>query len=273
MKQRWIVLLSSLVVCVALAASGCAQGMPPTPPTRDAGQDAFVSIDAARPVTPDAPFVTMVDAATCEPACSADEQCCSGGCVGTDDNPNHCGRCGNRCPMGMVCAEGVCGGPTCTPACDTGETCTGGTCRCGAGAACTGTQTCCGTACVDTQTSATSCGSCGRACASGEACMAGRCVSTAPCGGSCPSGQMCCSGTCTRVDTVANCGACGRTCGASQECCGGMTCVSTQTDRNNCGGCGSACGMRGDACSMGSCTCGGAAACLISCTFGMCFPA
>jgi hypothetical protein len=41
---------------------------------------------------------------------------------------------------------------------------------------CTTGQTNCSGACVNLQTSAANCGACGRACASGLACVAGLCV-------------------------------------------------------------------------------------------------
>ncbi len=50
---------------------------------------------------------------------------------------------------------------------------------CGAGCVCEGTSTECGGACVDTQTDASHCGSCGLACGASERCVAGECVARA----------------------------------------------------------------------------------------------
>ena len=178
---------------------------------------------------------------------------------------------------------------SCTPACTNGSTCVAGVCRCGAGM-CAGASTCCGTACVDTQTNAANCGSCGMVCPTGRACTAGSCAvmcsvscpagttcsgalclcGTGPGARACAGGESCCGGACARTDTSANCGACGRTCAGSEECCGG-TCRNTNADRANCGRCGNDCGSSADGCSAGSCTCGGAPACfLLPCFFGNC---
>ncbi|CAB4278031.1 unnamed protein product [Prunus armeniaca] len=36
-------------------------------------------------------------------------QCCRGFCVNTNISPFNCGRCGNRCPFGVLCLYGLCG--------------------------------------------------------------------------------------------------------------------------------------------------------------------
>ncbi len=130
---------------------------------------------------------------------------------------------------------------------------------------CASGETQCGGACVNTATSATHCGSCGNACASGQTCVAGSCNAPITCTG----GQTDCSGTCvdTQTDT-SNCGACGTACSSGQDCMGGTcravttcptgqtacagTCVNTQTDNSNCGTCGTAC-PTGMACTAGAC--------------------
>ena len=66
-------------------------------------------------------------------------------------------------------------------------------------------HTLCGSSCVDTQTSASNCGSCGNACATGATCQSGACV--------CPGGEAACSGVCVDANANAdNCGRCGHSC-------------------------------------------------------------
>ena len=111
---------------------------------------------------------------------------------------------------------------------------------------------------MDTQTDASHCGACGKACTvSGATCEMGACA--------CPGGGTECAGVC--VDTLTNashCGGCGKGCtltgatcksgtcgcpGAEVECAG--ACVDTQTDPLNCGTCGHDC--LGGACQGGLC--------------------
>ena len=114
----------------------------------------------------------------------------------------------------------------------------------------------CGSRCVDTNSDAANCGSCGRACRTDQACSGGAC--------GCPSGQTECGGRC--VDPTRepqHCGRCGNVC-ASGRCTSGVcdcptgqtrcgtACVDTQTDAMNCGMCGRACRARG-ACIAGVC--------------------
>ncbi|MFO0602792.1 MAG: MXAN_6577-like cysteine-rich protein [Polyangiales bacterium] len=192
-------------------------------------------------------------AGRCAGGCSAGFGECDGnfsnGCeTNTATSAAHCGRCGNACPMGQVCAAGAC-----TPACTAG-------------------QTLCGGACVDTATNASHCGMCGNACPSGQVCTAGACVA-------CPTGQTACAGACrTLASDVANCGTCGRACAAGPQALAGtctagacrFTCaagfgdcdgvasngceLSLVNDPANCGVCGRACAM-GTVCSgVGTCT-------------------
>ncbi len=129
----------------------------------------------------------------------------------------------------------------------------------------------CGTDCVNTQNSASNCGSCGNACATGESCTGGSCQTPMPCT---TTGQTRCAGTCTDTSTDAtNCGACGTACSAGQSCVSGAcmttttcptgqtacsgTCTNTMTDVANCGACGHAC-TTGQTCTGGTC---GAAMC------------
>src|SRR5690242_11782591 len=57
--------------------------------------------------------------------------------------------------------------------------------------------------CGDPNTDPFNCGMCGHACAAGEACVGGHCVSN------CPTGETFCDGTCVNLQTdPMNCGAC-----------------------------------------------------------------
>lgn len=73
---------------------------------------------------------------------------CNRDCVNLNTDPRNCGRCGNACPPGGLCGNGVCG--------------------------CQG-LTICGNVCVDTATDRANCGQCGRACLPGEQCRNGVC--------------------------------------------------------------------------------------------------
>lgn len=158
------------------------------------------------------------DAGTDAPSC---EQCGGADCVDLTSDPGNCGKCGNACGNGEVCAAGTCAsgcgalvqcGNICCPS---GATCTGGQCTCPAGAAA------CNGACIDVTMDANNCGSCGKVC---------------------PSGTTCSSGACT--------------CAGGKTLCG-STCVDTQTDASNCGMCGNAC-VLGQSCNAGACACGSA---------------
>jgi len=120
------------------------------------------------------------------------------------------------------------------------------------------------------------CGACGNACAAGQLCSAGVCVT------SCGSGQTNCSSVCRNLTTDPDaCGACGTVCSANgvvSRTCGGSMCNGTcaagrancdgnlqsngceadiNTSVTRCGGCtGSACSFNNiaAACSGGNCT-------------------
>src|SRR5262249_38965328 len=101
--------------------------------------------------------------------------------------------------------------------------------------------------CGDTRTDPTSCGSCGVVCATGAACVDGKCA--------CPQAapDVCASGCASLQYDTDNCGACGHVCPYGSACFTGIctcppdfpqcgdVCANTRIDRNNCGACGNAC--------------------------------
>jgi hypothetical protein len=177
---------------------------------------------------------------TCCPA--ATPTCCAGTCVDLKTNRFNCGSCGNGCPLGQDCVNGVCqkvcpsgqiacgnvcvnpqtdpnncGG--CGTSCGTGfcvngvcKPCSDGRDRCGTNC-CISTATCCADKCVDLQSDSRNCGACGSPCFT--VCLDAEC----------PCGLMCCSGVC--VDTcnsTESCGSCGNSCPTGQNCCDGSCC-------------------------------------------------
>lgn len=175
----------------------------------------------------------------------------------------HCGACGNVCPLGQDCVAGVCGcrAPystwcagrcvslesdethcgACGNVCTGGQLCSGGACWC----AIAGTRWC-GDHCVEIERDHEHCGACGRACPAAQECYLGACV--------CPDGGRLCGEECVRtIGNPRHCGACGVTCAAPEACfaaacacptgdtvCNGR-CVDTLTDTSHCGVCGRVC--------------------------------
>ena len=211
-------------------------------------------------MTPDEMDATVV---TCPVGLSS----CSGQCVDTRTDSNHCGDCNGHCPQGTSCADGLC--------------------------VCPASLTLCGARCVDTRTENGNCGTCGTVCAARTACQGGVCqcatactvdLNSVPCGtvvpSPCPGGSSCGYGracpdgqgcdTRTRACVcVPRCPA-GVRCGVSDGCggqcigaCGtGESCTQDSADprRFFCSAAGCAAGCRCDeVCSMNHCvqiTCG-----------------
>ena len=194
----------------------------------------------------------------------------SDGCeIDLNDDPEHCGRCGNACPGGprAICVAGVCG----LTGCPAGR------------AECDGnTATVCET---DVTTSAQHCGVCGNACSTANATSV---CEMSVCRLACAAGFGDCDGvvgngceTDTRV-TASHCGRCGNVCSlprASVSACVGGSCVvgacsgtfgdcdgmaangcetDTAASTTHCGGCGRPCVLphATPACVTGRCAVG-----------------
>jgi hypothetical protein len=150
---------------------------------------------------------------------------------------------------------------------------TGGT---GGSTGCPSGLTSCSGQCVDVKLDPANCGSCGKACASGQVC------SSSACGVNCGGGTTLCGSACADTNNdPANCGSCGNVCAVGELCaagqCGvscsggttlcGQVCANLQNDPANCGTCGTACSA-GQVCSAGQCgvTCvGGTTLCGATC--------
>lgn len=180
---------------------------------------------------------------------------------------SHCGTCPAACP----------GAPNAIPACAAGMcaiTCTAGFAECDGRA---------GNGCeVDTRTSATHCGGCGRTCMLPNATAA--CAGSICTVGTCATGFADCDGVASNgceVDTrssAGNCGACGRACAFANAAagCAASACVlgacgvgfgncdgeaangcetDTRTGVGNCGSCGRVCVLPNatEACTAGAC--------------------
>jgi hypothetical protein len=115
----------------------------------------------------------------------------------------------------------------------------------------------CGNDCVNTQSDATNCGSCGAICGTDQFCEMGDCVGGVECtveGDTCTgsSDTSCCGGlVCQYVGPGYQCVA-GEACQTGLTDCDGY-CVNLLGDRANCGTCGTACGT-GQVCLTGTCT-------------------
>ncbi len=139
--------------------------------------------------------------------CESPHENCNGACVDTTASTQHCGGCGQACPLGAQCVRGGC--------------------QCPSG------QSLCQGACVNIQTDPGHCGRCTNACPSGTFCRQGACSVCSKkdnvCGNSCcPSPLLCCSNTCLDPSTnKEHCGACDNKCQDGNLCCGGACVVES----------------------------------------------
>ena len=258
----------------------------------------------------EAPLNTDENCGICGTACTGGKACmagscvcptgrteCYGTCVDLQSDVANCGVCGTACPEGQVCVEGKCSSD-----CPTGTTECTGSCvnlqadpaNCGAcGTACTATNanvtcltgacaiaSCSGgygdcdesyaTGCEVALTTSDNCGTCGKACTGGKACVDGDCA--------CLENRTDCEGTCVDLNSnPKHCGACGMTCPEGQVCAEGAcstecpsgtiectgACVNNATDMENCGSCDVVCTV-----SNGSPRCASGACIISSCAGG-----
>lgn len=104
---------------------------------------------ARNPAT--APVLVGAAANATSSVCSAGQTLCNGTCVDTSIDSQNCGKCGNQCPQGVNCIDGVCASP-CLPG-----------------------QTSCNGTCVDTSSDSLNCGACGKRCPPEAVCINGVC--------------------------------------------------------------------------------------------------
>jgi hypothetical protein len=188
------------------------------------------------------------------------------GCEANLNSAAHCGRCGNACPVGTVCANGAC-----SSSCPSGQTICGTACatlasdlnNCGAcGNACpiraNATSACVAGTCqqlcntgfancdgdwsngceVNLASNSNHCGSCGNACTLANAngvCIAGSCRVASCIGGFDNCDGNVSNGCEANLNSAAHCGACGRICAAGQTCQGGTCSSSCSSGQTMCG--------------------------------------
>jgi hypothetical protein len=238
---------------------------------------------------------SVCDRARCRPAsegCSERLLLCGSDCVDARGDREHCGSCDSSCPRDAKCEAGACECPgaltacgdacvdtstdaqhcgSCDLRCFDSQICQAGGCACAAGtdlcarvtlsvADNTVTGAASDQACVNLQSDAQHCGSCGNVCTGGQVCAQGSCA--------CPTGQTFCSDRCVDLaSNLQNCGVCGNACTGGQVCDSGTCacpagqtlcdgeCTDTQTDSAHCGSCTVKCGL-GQGCGSGTCQSG-----------------
>jgi hypothetical protein len=131
---------------------------------------------------------------SCTRVCNANDKCCGGQCVNSNDDENNCGICGKKCAMGEQCMNGTCMMMTTE---DSGV-------MCDAMRRCATDELCCGGKCVPNDTR--NCGTCGTIC-----------------GGTAPG---CCMNQCQDLSQNSNCGSCGNVCRTPD---GGTPCTCATT--------------------------------------------
>jgi hypothetical protein len=228
------------------------------PRHRDAGADGS-TMDSMNDVSSDdgasshdvVPDVVLMEDSMSEPdgtsvadgssSCPVGLTRCGDVCVDTSTDANHCGACGNACPVPAnataTCSAGRCG-----------FTCNAGYADCDGNAS---------NGCETPLNTLSNCGGCGNACPT-RANAATTC-SAGVCGFTCNPGYADCDGNAangceTNLNTsTMHCGGCGNSCGAGvcvaascvlcprgQTACNN-TCVDTTSNVNHCGACGYAC--------------------------------
>jgi hypothetical protein len=120
--------------------------------------------------------------------CDKNKDCCDGAKCKGGSNKKK-GKC--RCTDGLKDCDGT---GTCASLAEDDANC--GTC----GNACAAGEACCDATCIDVESDRANCGGCGAACGDAEVCNSGTCVPCPPafprCGDSCCDGEDCNNGTC-----------------------------------------------------------------------------
>ena len=184
-------------------------------------------------------------------SCPAGFTLCGAVCNDLGNDPQHCGSCGNVCPVRTnsmpTCTNGACG-----------FVCNQGLFRCGNTCCPTG-EACCDGACTNLVNDAQNCGVCGKACAGGQICWNEVCIvkSCSPpqrrqcydsvqsdyyaCDGDCPAASSSCRSSCFAALARGrhNCDV-EFGCPEGTPCCNG-SCTSLSRDLEHCGACGNAC--------------------------------
>ncbi len=157
---------------------------------------------------------------------------CFGECVVLTTDEANCGSCGRECGSGQSCVDGYCTWNTPPDQCVQSSE------------ACDGIDNDCDLA-IDEEfnlfTDEANCGTCGRACGSGQSCVNGHCTWDEPQNG-CVSSTETCNGVDDDCDTAidepfnlladtANCGVCGNVCGTGQHCSNGHCALDVPDDQ------------------------------------------
>jgi hypothetical protein len=143
----------------------------------------------------------------CGNACSSDQSCVNGACTGGGSGTYSCTS-NSDCAPGQICFLGHCGNlqtdeshcGSCSISCGSAQICLAGQCRINTAllprkAFCMSPNSLCDGDCVNTQTDAANCGSCGNPCATnGGYCSAGVCH--------CPTGYLTHNGACTKIASI-----------------------------------------------------------------------
>ena len=165
----------------------------------DTASDTSITHDMARDTQTDLSISDVSQDASDDLAPDMPDPLCDGVVRDLQNDPDHCGRCDNRCDRAFgQCVAGACECPGQTEACGANNRCT------------------------DLDLDPNNCGRCGSACDPAQWCIAGGCV--------CREGYKLCNGVCVDIDSDPNhCGDCNVSCG--QNACGNGQCRNSA----NCG--------------------------------------
>ena len=155
------------------------------------------------------------------PICQVGKTQCGYDCVDLSSDINNCGSCGNSCPAGKICKDGICQSISLLDICPDFA------------------PDKCGSTCTNFNIDKNNCGACGNRCHSSEVCIEGKCVLVPTCPiGSLACGNNCCSLSQSCDQITLSCTP--QICQTGQTQCGSL-CVDTSKDRLNCGVCGNRC--------------------------------